>query len=69
MESLLRATEVARILNIRPSTVYDLAHRGVLRHIRIVQGRRRSLIRFRLSDLEQLLDARTVPAKKDTERR
>ncbi len=59
MESLLRAADVARLLNIRPSTVYDLAHRGVLPYVRIVQGRRRSLIRFRPSDLEELLRKRT----------
>ncbi len=63
MESLLRAKEVAKILNIRPSTVYDLAHRGVLRCVRIAQGTRRSLIRFRPSDLEQLLRERTYPGR------
>ena len=62
MESLLRAKDVARILNIRPSTVYDLAHRGVLRYVRITQGARRSLIRFRPSDIEQLVRDRTLPA-------
>ena len=57
MESLLRAIEVAKILNVRPSTVYDLAHRGVIPHIRIARGSRRSLIRFRHSDLERLIEA------------
>ena len=64
MESLLRAKEVAKILNVRPSTVYDLAHRGVLRHVRIAQGARRSLIRFRASDLEGMIRDRTQPAHK-----
>lgn len=59
METLLRAQEVAKILSVRPSTVYDLAHRGVLRCVRIAQGKRRSLIRFRPSDLERLLKERT----------
>lgn len=55
MEALLRASEVARILSLRPSTVYALAHRGVLRHVRIAQGARRALIRFRPSDIEKLI--------------
>jgi excisionase family DNA binding protein len=63
MDSLLRAGDVARILNIRPSTVYDLAHRGILQHIRITQGSRRCLIRFRVSDIDQLLRERTLPAQ------
>jgi len=65
MEVLLRAKQVAEILNVRPSTIYDLAHRGLIPHIRISQGTRRTLIRFRSTDLEQLLHDRTVPVKKD----
>ncbi len=63
METLLRAKDVARILNLRPSTVYDLAHRGVLPYIRIKQGVRRPLIRFRATDIERLLRQRTVPPR------
>lgn len=65
MEFLLRAKDVAKILNIRPSTVYDLAHRGILQHVRITQGTRRCLIRFRASDIEQLLRDRTVPSQSE----
>ena len=61
METLLRATEVARILSLRPSTVYSLAHRRILRHVRIAQGARRALIRFRPSDIDQLIHDRTEP--------
>ncbi len=63
MDPLLRAKDVARILDVRPSTVYDLVHRGVLPYIRIKQGARRSLIRFRATDIENLLRERTVPPR------
>ena len=69
MDALLRARDVARILNLRPSTVYALAHRGVLRHVQIAQGARRSLIRFRPSDIEQLLLERSVPPTVDSTKR
>lgn len=68
MDPLLRAKEVAQILSVRPSTVYELAHRGVIPHIRISQGARRSLIRFRATDIEALLRERTVPPRRDTKR-
>ncbi len=60
METLLRAKDVAQILNVRPSTVYELAHRGVLPHIRITEGSRRALIRFRPADVELFLKQRSV---------
>ncbi len=68
MDSLLRAKDIARILNLRPSSVYALAHRGVLPYIRIKQGARRSLIRFRATDIENLLRERTVPSRDDLKR-
>ena len=60
METLLRATDVAAILNVRPTTVYALAARGVLAHVRIAQGQRRGLIRFRPADVERLIRERRV---------
>ncbi len=62
METLLRASEVAKILNVRPSTIYALAHRGVLHFVRIAQGARRSLIRFRPSDIEHIVRDQTEPS-------
>lgn len=52
---LLTVEEVAALLQLRPSTVYALCHRGDLPHVRLSQGRKRSLIRFRRSDIERLL--------------
>lgn len=66
MQPLLRARDVARILNLRPATVYSLAHRGVLPFVRVAEGTRRSLIRFRHEDIEGFVKKHIVrqPANK-----
>ena len=55
MEQLLTAEDVARLLKIKVSTVYDGVYRGLLPAVRLWQGKRRALMRFRLSDLEQFV--------------
>ena len=62
---LLTAEDVARLLNIKPSTVYDAAARGRIPAVRLWEGRRRPLIRFRREDIEQLIEDRTFPPKND----
>jgi len=52
---LLTAREVAQILRLRPSTVFDAAARGKLPCLRIWRGQRRSLVRFRRTDIDALL--------------
>lgn len=54
---LLKAEEVAALLRIRVSTVYDAAARGDLPSICLWRGTRRSLIRFRRQDIERLLSS------------
>jgi excisionase family DNA binding protein len=51
MEPLIRATEVAPLLDIKVSTVYALAKRGVLPCVRVGDGRR-PIVRFRKSEIE-----------------
>ena len=60
MESLLIVPEVAAILRIKPTTVYALVARDVLPHLRIAQGKRRALIRFRRADVEAFLQRQTI---------
>ena len=60
MEALLIAREMAAILRVRPTTVYALVARGELPHVRLAQGRRRALIRFRRADVEAFLESRNV---------
>ena len=55
MEPLLTADEVARILNVKVSTIYDGVYRGLLPAIRVWKGRRRSLIRFSGDDLKAFI--------------
>jgi len=63
-ESLLTAAQVARILGVRVSTVYDAVARKRLPAVKLWTGRRRALIRFRRSEIEELIRERTVPADK-----
>ena len=67
METLLKAAQLAAILKVQPTTIYALVERGVLPHIRIAQGKRRGLIRFRPSDIEAFLQERTAGVSKEKE--
>ena len=58
--SLVTAAVVAQVLNIRVSTVYDGVARGRIPAIRLWQGRRRPLLRFRLKDIEDLITERST---------
>jgi len=62
METLLTVQQVAELLAVRPSTVYDAVYRGVLPTVRLWEGRRRALVRFRRTDIEEFIRQRaTVP--------
>jgi len=62
-ESLLTAEQVARLLNVKPSTIYDRAYRGDLPVIRLWNGGRRALVRFRRKDILNLVEASICPAR------
>ena len=53
--SLLMATNVANILNMKVSTVYAAAADGRIPCVRLWKGRRRSLLRFRREDIDRLI--------------
>ena len=55
---LVKAEQVARLLNIKLSTVYDAVARGRIPAVRLWKGRRRPLLRFRPEDIEELIRAR-----------
>ncbi len=59
-ETLLTAQQVSRRLNIRVATVYAAADDGRIPCIRLWEGRRRALIRFRVEDVEQLIQTRST---------
>jgi len=52
---LLTATDVARILRLSRSSVYDLAARGALPHVAIADGRVRPIIRFERTAVQRWL--------------
>ena len=62
MDKLLKAMDVAALLNLKRSTVYDLARRGLIPYVILATGKRRSLIRFRREDIERLIEERSRPA-------
>jgi excisionase family DNA binding protein len=55
---LLTAEEVASLLRVKASTVYDAAARGVLPVLRLWKGKRRTLIRFQREDIEEFIRGR-----------
>lgn len=54
-EQLLTAKEVADLVRLAPSTIFDAASRGDLPCVRLWRGRRKSVVRFRRSDIEELI--------------
>ena len=67
---LKTAEEVARRLRVKPATVYEVAAKGRIPCVRLWEGNRRALIRFREDDIERLIVDRTFlgSAKLDEER-
>ena len=61
-EILLDARAVAQWLRLSVPTVYEQASRGVIPHIRLWRGNRRTVIRFRREDIQQILRERRVPS-------
>ena len=58
-ESLLTPNQVAGLLSVQPSTVYAAAARGAIPCVRLWKGRRRTLLRFRLEDIERIIRERS----------
>jgi len=62
-ERLMTAEEVGALLALKPQTVRDAAWRGKLPCIRLWAGKRKTLLRFKRSELEEFIRARAVSAK------
>ena len=61
-DSLLTAEEVSRLLRVKPATVYAAAAKGRIPTVRLWEGRRKALLRFRREDIQELIRKRTQPA-------
>ena len=59
-EPLLTAKDVAALLNIKKSTLYEAVANGRLPVVRLWRGRRRTLLRFHRTEIEEFLRQRSV---------
>ena len=66
---LLTAEQVAVLLALKAQTVRDAAWRGRLPCVRLWQGKKKSLLRFRRSEIEAFILERSLPAKKESKNR
>ena len=62
-KELLSVEDVARRLNVRPSTVRAGVKKGVIPAVVLWQGKRRSLVRFEPEAIERLIRERTTRAQ------
>ena len=62
-QELLTSEQVAKLLQLKPATVRDAAWRGKLPCVKLWSGRRKALLRFLRSDIEQLIRDRSIPAQ------
>ncbi len=62
-EALLTAEQVAELLSLRPQTVRDAAWRGRLPCVRLWHGKKKSLLRFRRSDIEEFIRRHSIPPR------
>ena len=68
-EQLLTAKEVADLLRLAPSTVFDAAARGDLPCVRLWRGRRKSLLRFRRDEIEAFISRGSTAASAQADSR
>ena len=61
-KGLWDANDTATELKVKPGTVYDWVYRGILPHVVLNRGPRRSCIRFRPADIRKLIEERTKGA-------
>ncbi len=54
-DSLLLPREVAAMLRLKVNSIYAAAAAGKLPAVRLWRGRRKSLLRFKRSEIEQLI--------------
>jgi excisionase family DNA binding protein len=59
MDKLLTPQEIAELLGVRPSTVYQWTHQGFIPHTKL--GR---FVRFKESDVMKWVDERSTPGRK-----
>ena len=61
--ALLTVNDVARLLNLKPASIYKAVERELLPAIILWRGKRRKVVRFRQEDIEAFLCSSRIPAK------
>lgn len=56
IEPLLTVADVARMLNVKPATVYAKVKAGTIPCVRLWTGRRKALIRFRREEIQKMIE-------------
>lgn len=62
-EVLLTAEELAKSWQVKPQTIRDAAWRGKIPCVKLWAGKKKTLLRFKKSEIDQFIKQRTVPAK------
>ncbi len=62
-EPLWTVEQVAKYWQVKPQTIRDAVWRGKIPCVKLWRGKKKSLLRFKKSDIEQFVKGRTVPAK------
>ena len=58
MQKLLNPEEVADMLGVKKSTVYQWTHQGYIPHIKLG-----NTVRFKINDIERWLDKKTIAGR------
>lgn len=56
LEPLMTVAEVAELLSVRPSTVYEWTRTGYIPHVRLGIGKKRPCVRFKKSAIATWLE-------------
>jgi len=62
-ESLLTAEQIAQMLNVQRSTVYEWVRMGYIPCFRLGTGKKKPLVRFSLSQVQEWLKAKEVEGR------
>ena len=60
---LLRADDVADLLSVRTSTIYEWVRMDYIPHIRLGTGKKKPCVRFDLDEIKRWLDERKVQGR------
>jgi len=59
MNKLLTKDEVAEMLGVKPSTIYQWTHEGFIPHVKI-----NNLVRFRQNDIDEWIEDRATDGRR-----